>query len=145
MNHAQASEPLEGTVSGPSDIANTHPSLQRALFLFAASMGQQSNAENEAGSIRSPNISWKRTSEVFTEAIWSETDFGAIDSSRKGTDERDKCIGGILQEEGSVANFRCGRRMGYSTRWSHAARMLNCSARDSCELGAYFAYPFRIM
>jgi hypothetical protein len=63
----------------------------------------------------SPHICWKRTSEVFTEAIWSGTDFVAIDPSRNGTDERDKFIGGILQEEH-------GRQKGMWV-WSMTARV----------------------
>jgi hypothetical protein len=45
-----------------------------------------------------PVICWKRTADVFPEALWSETDFVAIDCSRQGADEQDRCIGGLLQE-----------------------------------------------
>jgi hypothetical protein len=53
----------------------------------------------EAYSAGAADIYWKRTANVFAEALWSETDFVAIDCGRQGTDEKDKCIGGILQEQ----------------------------------------------
>jgi hypothetical protein len=81
------------------DSANTGPSLQHASAQWVASMGQQRNDGDEARSMRPLSICWKQTSNVFTEALWSETDFIAIDTCRAGADERDKCIGGILQEE----------------------------------------------
>jgi hypothetical protein len=99
VNHAQVSETIQGIASDPMDSANTGPSLQHASAQWVASMGQQRNDGDEARSMRPLSICWKRTSNVFTEAIWSETDFVAIDASRVGADERDKCIGGILQEE----------------------------------------------
>jgi hypothetical protein len=46
-----------------------------------------------------PVTYWKCTADVFPEALWSETDFVAIDCSRQGTDEKDECIGGLLQEK----------------------------------------------
>lgn len=53
----------------------------------------------ETSSAEASKIYWRRTADVFPEALWSETDFVAIDSSRQGPDEKDKCIGGALQEQ----------------------------------------------
>ncbi len=99
MNHAQVSETIQGIASDPMDTTNTGPQIQHASALLVTSLGQQHNDGDETCSVTPVSICWKRTSNVFTEALWSETDFVAIDASRAGTDERDKCIGGILQEE----------------------------------------------
>lgn len=53
----------------------------------------------ETSSAEASEIYWRRTVDVFPEALWSETDFAAIDRRRQGSDEKDKCIGGILQEQ----------------------------------------------
>lgn len=61
-------------------------------------MGLRRRDGDEACST-STSIYWKRTAEVFAEALWSETDLVAVDRSRQGSDEKDKYIGGILQEQ----------------------------------------------
>jgi hypothetical protein len=99
VNYAQASGTIQGVASDPMDSANTGPSLQHASALLVTSMGRQRNDGDKACSMSPLSICWKRTSNVFTEALWSDTDFVAIDISRAGADERDKCIGGVLQEE----------------------------------------------
>jgi hypothetical protein len=99
VNHAQVSETTRGIASDSMDTTNTGPSLQHASAQLVASMGQQHNDGDKACSTGPPSICWKQTSNVFTEALWSDTDFVAIDASRAGADERDKCIGGVLQEE----------------------------------------------
>jgi hypothetical protein len=99
VNYAQASETIQGIASDPMDSANTGASLQHMSAQWVASMGQQRSDGDEAYSMGPLSICWRQTSNVFTEALWSDTDFVAIDTSRAGADERDKCIGGILQEE----------------------------------------------
>jgi hypothetical protein len=72
--------------------------VQKWILRQGCSMGLRHCDAGEACST-STSIYWKRTAEVFPEALWSETDLVAVDSSRQGSDEKHRCIGGILQEQ----------------------------------------------